>query len=75
MSFSEFITADHGFEAEVIEAMGRAFEEAAAAAGLTGRGPRQIREIIAQRIIDAARTGERRPERLCSVALASLGLK
>jgi hypothetical protein len=31
-----------------------------------------IREIIAERIIDAARRGERDPQRLCSIAIAAM---
>ena len=32
-----------------------------------------VREIIAERIVEAAKRGERDPQRLCSIALAALG--
>ena len=37
--------------------------------------PALVQEIIAQRIIAAAQTGERNPEKLCETALTALGNK
>jgi hypothetical protein len=39
----------------------------------TGRSPRLVREIIAKRIIVAAKKGERDPVRLRNAGLAALG--
>jgi hypothetical protein len=52
--------------------MGEAFD--AACAGLQDGGqPDLVREIIAKRIIEAAKKGERDPVRLRNAGLATLG--
>jgi hypothetical protein len=52
--------------------MGLAFD--AACAELHERNLSQlVREVIAERILEAAKRGERDPQRLCSIALAAIG--
>ena len=61
-----------GFDAEATTAMGDAFDRACKE--LHDRGqPEIVREVIAKRIIVAAKKGERDPERLCALALRSFG--
>jgi hypothetical protein len=61
------------FDAEAIQAMGKAFE--AACKDLNGHGqPDLVREIIAKRILEAAKKGERDPNRLHAKALDALGI-
>jgi hypothetical protein len=63
--------ADSGFDAEATTAMGAAFDAACGAVG--GRGqPSVVQEVIARRIIAAAKKGERDPQRLCENALKAL---
>jgi hypothetical protein len=57
------------FEPEVIALMGEAFEAACKELDESGQ-PRVAREVIAGRIIAAARIGERDPVRLRAAALA-----
>jgi hypothetical protein len=57
------------FEPEVIAAMSEAFEAACKELDEAGQ-PRVAREVIAGRIIAAARIGERDPARLRAAALA-----
>jgi len=57
------------FEPEVIAAMSEAFEAACKELDEAGQ-PRVSREVIAGRIIAAARVGERDPVRLRAAALA-----
>jgi hypothetical protein len=57
------------FEPEAIAAMSDAFEAACELLRETGR-PDVAREVIARRIISAARFGERDPARLRAAALA-----
>jgi hypothetical protein len=67
----EFTRSGHAFDAQVTEVLVEAYERAVAAsdgAGLSGT----VREIIARRIIAAARRGETNPDLLCQVALATL---
>jgi hypothetical protein len=61
-----------GFDPEAITAMGDAYDRACAE--LHDRGqPEIVREVIARRIIKAAKEGERDPERLCDMALRAFG--
>ena len=56
------------FDAEAVKGMGIAFDRALRE--LHDRGqPALVRELLAQRIIDAAKAGERDSERLCEIAL------
>ena len=59
------------FDEEAGLAIGAAFD--AACKALQDRGqPPIVRDVIASRIIDAARSGERDPDRLCDYALAGI---
>lgn len=67
MPFRSLITPGE-FDPEALEAMARAFD--AAYKALDDPGPTKISlEIIAQRIVEAARRGERYPVRLVEAAL------
>jgi hypothetical protein len=57
------------FGAEALAAMGEAYDAVLEALHDTGQ-PKIVREIIAERIIAVARTGERDPVRLRKSALA-----
>jgi hypothetical protein len=56
------------FDPEALAAMGEAFDAACKALEDTGQ-PQIVREVIAQRIIEAASRGERDPVRLVEAAL------
>jgi hypothetical protein len=71
-SILPFIRAD--FDDETIRLMGEAFD--AARASLDGQDePELFYEIIAARIVEAAKKGERDPIRLRDIGLAALGCK
>jgi hypothetical protein len=72
VSILHFIRGKSDFDDDATNAMGAAFD--AACKGLRDRGqPDIVREIIAKRIIEAAKKGERDPIRLCNSGLAALG--
>ena len=54
--------------------MGAAFDKAARALHDKGQ-PALVREIIAKRIIEISKTGERDPDKICSRALEAFGLE
>jgi hypothetical protein len=56
---------------EEIEKLTTAYEDALQALQLTNRTDR-ITTIIAERIIEAAKTGERDPAKLCAMAIKDL---
>lgn len=62
-----------GFGPEAIAQMSEALEAACEQLGNTGQ-PNVLREMVAQRIIHAARLGERDPARLLEAALQQAGL-
>jgi hypothetical protein len=62
------------FDDRVTAVMGEAFDSACKELHDTGQPP-IVYEVIAKRIIDAARGGERDVMRLRNVGLAALGLK
>lgn len=64
---------DASFDPEITQIMGRAFECACKALHDVGQ-PAMVKDVIAKRIIDIAKTGERDPNRLCERALQALGL-
>ena len=67
-----FVSNKIDFDDEATRIMGEAFD--AACLGLQDTGqPALVREIIAQRIIEAAKKGERDPARLRAAGLAALG--
>jgi hypothetical protein len=59
------------FDEGATRVMGEAFD-AACAELQDGNLSNLVREIIAERIIQAAKRGERDPQRLCSVAIAAI---
>jgi len=69
-----FIRARVDFDDETTRLMGEAFD--AARASLDGEDePELFYEIIAARIVEAAKKGERDPIRLRDIVLAALGYK
>ncbi len=73
-SILPFIHAKADFDDETTRLMGEAFD--AARANLDGQDePELFYEIIAARIVEAARKGERDPNRLRDIALAAVGYK
>jgi len=56
------------FDAETIRVMGLAFEMALVALRLADRGD-LANDVLARRIMDLAKAGERDPERLCEGVL------
>jgi hypothetical protein len=62
------------FDPDEIEVLSKAFEKARKSLHDRGQPP-IVQEIIAQRIIAVAKTGERDPDRLCEAALLALGNK
>jgi hypothetical protein len=67
MSIRSFVTRGM-FDPEALAAMDEAFAAVFKALDDTGQ-PRIVREVIAQRIIEAATRGERDPVRLVKAAL------
>ena len=59
---------DTTFDRHAIRTMGVAFDAACASLGERGR-LEAIQKILAMRIIEVAKTGERAPHRLCELAL------
>ncbi|HEY1748713.1 MAG TPA: hypothetical protein VGG11_18350 [Xanthobacteraceae bacterium] len=64
------VKSDH-FDDEATRVMGEAFDMACAELQDSNLSD-LIREMIAERIIEAAKKGERRPQRLCSVGVAAV---
>ena len=62
------------FDPQHVEAMGSAFDKAARALHDKGQ-PELVREIIAKRIIEISKTGERDPDKICARALQAFGLE
>ena len=62
------------FEPEHVTAMGKAFDSVIRELNDRGLSP-IAREVIAERIIALARTGERDPDKLCELAMEALGLR
>ena len=56
-----------------MRAMGAAFDQACGALGNFGTGV-VVREIMAKRIVEVAKNGERDPSRLYQLALDALGI-
>jgi hypothetical protein len=66
-----FIRPEMAFDEYATSAMGQAFD-AACAELQENKLPNLVREIIAERIIEAAKRGERDPKRLCDVGVAAI---
>ena len=64
---------DAGFGSETTHLMGVAFDRACRSLHDTGQ-PALIKEVLATRIIAAARRGVRDPRELCAEAIKSLGV-
>jgi hypothetical protein len=64
----------HGFDPEACIVLRSAFEKARKSLHDKGQ-PHLVRQVIAERIIAAAKLGERDPDRLCETALRALGSK
>jgi hypothetical protein len=58
------------FDPETLSVMGVAYESALRA--FPTSAPKNVREVIASRIIDGTRAGERDPDKLCQMALSAL---
>ena len=61
-----------GFDAEAVQALGKAYDLACLSLHPGGQPP-VVQEILARKIIEVAQRGERDPERLAAIALANLG--
>lgn len=68
MSILPFLKPEMSFDSQALAAMDEAFDSACRALEDTGQ-PQIVREVIAERIIKAARLGERDPVRLVEAAL------
>ena len=66
-----FIRPETAFDDSTTQIMGEAFD-AACAELQAGNLPNLAREIIAERIIGAAKRGERDPKRLCEIGIAAI---
>jgi hypothetical protein len=62
------------FDSDMVNVLGKAYDSATTALHDTGQSP-VVREVLARRIIEIAKTGERDPQRLSQLALAALGLE
>src|SRR5438093_519077 len=65
------LLAKSAFEPDEVEAMAKAFEATCAALGLSNRDE-PIGQLVAGKVIECARTGERDPKRLCKLVLSDL---
>ena len=61
------------FDPETTQILGQAFDGACKALHDIGQ-PDVVKDVIAKRIIQIAKTGERDPNRLCKRTLKALGL-
>jgi hypothetical protein len=66
----KYIKQPDAFDPETLSVMGAAYERALSA--LSTSPPKSVREVIATHIINGAHAGERNPDRLCQLALATL---
>jgi hypothetical protein len=66
----EFLRPADAFDPEVLEVLGKAYDMALAALQDAGQ-PEVVREVLARRIIKAAKKGERDTAKLCAVALSA----
>ena len=69
----DYIRRPAVFEPEVVTIMGDAYERALASFPTVP--VKTVREVIAGRIIDLAKKGQRDPRLLCESALAALGVE
>jgi hypothetical protein len=72
MPIRDLLNNDVAFTPEDADVLIEAFEQTLKALQLVNRGdPATV--LVAERIIEVAKTGERDPQRLCSTVLASFG--
>ena len=71
MSIRPFLNGER-FDDQHIEAMGCAFQEATDMPRVKRSAPPIVRRVIAARIIEAAKDGQRDPRALCYLALKAL---
>ncbi len=69
MPIRPFLT-DHSFDPDTLRIMGTAFERACAALGLADKCDRAT-ELVAHRVLDLVKRGERDPERLKAAVVKS----
>jgi hypothetical protein len=70
-SILPFVRKSYDFDDQITELLGQAFDQACMNLG-DKRHSEVVREVIARRIIEAAKKGERDPDRLRAIALARL---
>ncbi len=68
--FAEFLRPADVFDPEVLKTLGKAYDMALAALHDIGQ-PEVVREVLARRIIRAAKKGECDAAKLCAVALSA----
>jgi hypothetical protein len=66
----KFLRPVGSFDPEALKVLGKAYDMALAALHDAGQ-PELVQEVIARRIIKAAKKGERDPAALCAIALAA----
>jgi hypothetical protein len=69
-TINDYIQVPAVFEPEIIAVMGDAYERALKS--LPTSAPKSVREVIAARIMDLAKTGESDSRKLCDECLATL---
>jgi hypothetical protein len=70
-SIERFYSNSSSFDHEVTRILGSAFDKACALLGRTPQ-PTAVREAIARNIVEAAKQGERDPDRLRDAGLAAV---
>ena len=68
VTFIQFVRPENSFDPELVATLMAAYDKAVASLHDNGQ-PQIVREIIARRIIEAAKKGERDPDRLRNAAL------
>ena len=71
VTFVQFVRPESSFDPELVATLIAAYDEAVAFLHDNGQ-PQVVREIMARRIIEAAKKGERDPDRLRNAALIAL---
>jgi len=74
MAIYRLLRKDVSFDPEAIEAMHSAYEQVCAELGLTVKNDDRVTELVAMKIIEAAKTGEHDPATMRLSALFALGL-
>ena len=69
---TELLFQGAAFGPRATRVMGEAYERVCQSLNDVGQ-PSIVKEIIARRIVEAAKSGERDPEQLCRLALKELG--